>query len=85
MILNWNFERWRTRDRLLDFEQNSGYFGSLSDFWNMVEEGKIITGTVDTFPTEGIDGMLYLDIETSKLYYYTISAGTYLPVASTAG
>jgi len=106
--LNWNKERWRTRDRLLEYDvsivpahphsaglpyvypwedtslsvmahqlyliaQQNGYDGTEPDFltrFALGDEGKVVVGTLMTFPMPGDIDKLYLDEETGILYYF---------------
>ena len=103
--LDWNRERYRTRDRLLDYTLNlypiiqpiaempyiypweniqlgilskqilelakqNGYTGDEQLLWERFSEGTIVTGTLNTFPIPGDEKKLYLDTETTILYYF---------------
>lgn len=112
MKLDWNRERHRTRDLLLEYDfdrlparphtaglniiypwedtnlhifakelyqlvLNNGFTGTLEQFLNRFcveqEYTQVVKGTVNTFPMPGIENNLYLDIETSILYYFKIT------------
>lgn len=131
---NWNYERWRTRDRLLEYDgsimplyphsggiavpypregdipltipeliheaelktvypwenyslnilahqlyliaRDNGFSGTEKYFIekfssnDTANEKDVIVGTIETFPREGNENILYLDKETSILYYF---------------
>ena len=105
MKLDWNRERYRTRDRLLTYNLNHilpfpqlapviaidpyeraarnilmrqlydiakqyGFIGTSDDFFSSLGKDNLVRGTLSTFPVPGENNKLYLDEETSILYYF---------------
>lgn len=73
MRLDWNRERHRTRDRLLDYDTYRGALQPYTDTinWDSLANRQIIFGTLETFPMPGSEQQLYYDTETHILYYFT--------------
>ena len=109
-MIDWNHERHRTRDRLLEYDINimpprphtaglemiypwentvldilnmqilelarkNGFIGDEEDFWSRFINGKVHALSFTDFPMPGIEGDLYLDIDTDNLYYFKTISG----------
>ncbi len=78
--LDWNRERYRTRDRLLAYRDLIMPLVpeiNISPFypWNT----EAVRGTLSSFPVQGDVNTLYFDYETEILYYFDATNG-YTPV-----
>lgn len=58
---------------IFNIAKKYGFSGTNIDFWGKFNTQNIHYGTIDTFPTQGIQYDLYLDTLTHTLYYFKIS------------
>ena len=78
--LDWNMQRYRTRDLLLDriypWGNNNHNEGNI-----IISQQQIIFNSFDNFPENGNPNRLYFDTDKKILYCYNESTG-YKPVYS---
>ena len=73
-------------DAIFNIAAKYGFMGTKNDFWTKFNTQNVHSGTLQTFPVPGIEYDLYLDTETSILYYFrSVTQTVYSDLAARIG